>query len=367
MGNKLLTIIILFLLSLGSHESIHAQAKIKLGIAGLTHGHVHWILRQLDQRDFEVVGIAESNMNLAKRFASQYGFSLDLVYSNLEEMVEKSKPDGVTAFGSTYEHLNVVQICAPRGVHVMVEKPLAVNLRHAKKMHVLAQKHNIHLITNYETSWYATHHKAYSMIRNENAIGALRKIVVRDGHFGPKEIGVTKEFLDWLRDPVKNGGGAVMDFGCYGANLITWMMQGKKPLSVTALTQQFKPALYPEVDDEATILLEYSGAQGIIQASWNWPIHRKDMSIYGQSGYIYADNKAKIRYKLAENETEQTEILADRKPPYHDPFAYFTAIIKKDIDIKDDDLSSLENNMIVMEILEAAKKSARKGKRVRLN
>jgi predicted dehydrogenase len=345
----------------------HAQDKLKIGIAGLTHGHVHWILGQMNESQFEVVGIAEENRELAQELANQYGFTMDMVYASLEEMVEMKHPQGITAFGSTFEHLKVVEVCAPLGIHVMVEKPLAVSLKHAEKMYALAQKHNIHLITNYETTWYATHHKAFNMIRDKNAIGKLRKIVVRDGHPGPKEIGVGKAFLDWLIDPVKNGGGAVMDFGCYGANLITWLMQGQKPLTVMALTQQFKPAIYPDVDDEATILLEYPGTQGIIQASWNWPIHRKDISIYGQTGYIYADNREKIRYRLGENQSEQMDMLSDRSAPFHNPFAYFSALINNEIKIRKTDLSSLENNMIVMEILEAAKKSARKGKKVRLN
>ena len=110
--------------------------------------------------------------------------------------------------------------------------------------------------------------------------------MVHDGHQGPKEIGVNKEFFDWLTDPIQNGGGALVDFGCYGANLMTYLMQGQQPISVTAVTQHFKPGIYPEVDDEATIIVSYPTAQCIIQASWNWPFGRKDLEVYGQIGYI---------------------------------------------------------------------------------
>src|SRR5690606_40596134 len=105
-----------------------------------------------------------------------------------------------TAFGTIYEHLNVVKVCAPKGIHVMVEKPLAVSLDHARKMEALAKKYNIHLLTNYETTWYASNHKARELL-NEGAIGDIRKVVVRDGHKGPKQIGVNNEFLNWLTDP----------------------------------------------------------------------------------------------------------------------------------------------------------------------
>jgi predicted dehydrogenase len=158
----------------------------------------------------------------------------------------------------------------------MVEKPLSVNLDEARQMETLANKYGIHLLTNYETTWYGSNQKAFNQL---DALGDIRKIVVHDGHQGPKEIGVNKEFLDWLTDPVKNGGGALMDFGCYGANLITWLMKGERPQAVVAITQQIKPEVYPKVEDEATIIVTYPKAQGIIQASWNWPYNRKGKKV----------------------------------------------------------------------------------------
>jgi predicted dehydrogenase len=247
----------------------------------------------------------------------------------------------------------------------MVEKPLAVNLDHAKQMQALAKKHNIQLLTNYETTWYATNHKAFEMVQQDR-IGILRKVVVHDGHEGPKEIGVNKEFLDWLTDPKLNGGGAVIDFGCYGANLITWLADGKRPLSVTAVLQQVKPDVYPNVDDEATIVLEYPGMQGIIQASWNWPFSRKDMEVYGSTGYVLSDNRTKLRIRLEGEAAERTEILGERENPYDDPFALLASVVQNKITLPAYDLSSLQNNMIVMEILDAAIQSARTGKKVLL-
>jgi predicted dehydrogenase len=172
--------------------------------------------------------------------------------------------------------------------------------------------------------------------------------------------------LDWLTDPIENGGGALTDFGCYGVNLITWRNKGARPESVMALAQTIKPELYPHVDDEATILLEYPKMQGIVQASWNWPISRKDMEVYGKIGYIYSDNKSDIRYRLNENEKEISEKLEERPTPYDDPFSLLAAIVRNKITLATYDLSSLENNMMVVEILEAAKKSAQTGKRVSL-
>jgi predicted dehydrogenase len=190
----------------------------------------------------------------------------------------------------------------------------------------------------------------------------LRKVVVHDGHQGPKEIGVNQEFLEWLTDPVQNGGGALIDFGCYGADLITWLMKGERPVSVTAVTQQLKPDVYPKVDDEATILLTYPKMQGVIQASWNWPYSRKDMEVYGQTGAIFAPNRDQLRVRLSEKEPEKQLIAEAPKAPLHDPFAYLAAVVRGEI--KEDVLSSLPTNMVVVEILDAARRSAKEGKTI---
>lgn len=353
---------LLVLLSVVASAQTGVQEKpLRIGIAGLSHDHVHGILRAANRGDFEIVGIAEPDRALAERYLRQYHISLDLLYPALPEMLDKTKPEAVTAFGSIYDHLEVVKECAPRKIHVMVEKPLAVSLDHARQMEALAQKHHIHLITNYETTWYGSNHQAYAMLHDKNLFGDIRKIVVHDGHQGPKEIGVSKEFLEWLTDPISNGGGALMDFGCYGADLITWLMRGEKPVSVSAITQQIKPAVYPKVDDEATIIVTYPKAQGIIQASWNWPYSRKDMEVYGQTGYIMADRNS-IRFLQDSEKGEVVEKVPRRAKPYDDPFTFFAAVIRGTVTLNDQDLSSLPINMTAMEILEAARQSAKSGK-----
>ena len=212
------------------------KEPLRIGVIGLTHTQVHWIFGSEPRGDIQIVGIVEPNRELAQRYADQYNFSMDLVHTSMETMLNNTKQDAVSAFGSIYEHLEVVEVAAPRGIHVMVEKPLAVSMEHALKMEALAKKHNIHLLTNYETTWYPTTHKTYELINNNKEIGSIRKIMVQDGHKGPKRIGINQEFFEWLTDPVQNGGGAEVDFGCYGVNISTWLMNGKRPNSVTAIS-----------------------------------------------------------------------------------------------------------------------------------
>lgn len=349
--------------------AIGQKNPVRIGVIGLTHTHVHWIFGSEKNGDFKIVGIVEPNRNLAQQYASQYNFPMAIVYDTNQELLKATKLDGVAAFGTIYDHLNVVETFAPKGVHVMVEKPLAVNSKHAKKMEVLAKKYGIHLLTNYETTWYPTNHKSYELVKEDGVIGNIKKVIIRDGHKGPKKIGVNNEFLEWLIDPELNGGGAITDFGCYGVNLSTWLMDGKKPKNVTAITQQQQKENNPLVDDEAIILLDYEESVAVIQASWNWPIGRKDMEIYGEKGVVYSDNRHDLRIRISkgyDDYTEQISKLEERDEPFHDPFSFFAAVINNEIKIKPNDLSSLENNLVVMEILEAAKKSARTNKTVRL-
>jgi predicted dehydrogenase len=356
--------ILLFL----STNSYTQKQPVRIGIAGLSHSHVHGILGRKDRGDLKIVGIAEPNHELAKRFSLQYGFPMSIVYNSIEEMIDATKPEAVTAFGSIYQHLEVVEKCAPKGIHVMVEKPLAVSLDHAKKMEALAKKYHIQLLTNYETTWYPSNMQAYDFLKKDT-IGDIRKVIIHDGHRGPRQVGVNSEFFEWLTDSVKNGGGAIVDFGCYGVNLMTWLMEGKKPKMVTATTQQLQPENNPNVDDESTILLTYEKSNAIVLGSWNWPIGRKDMEIYGLRGVLYADNKNTLRVRIGQGYDgfrEESYKLKDMDAPRDEAFAFLVAVVRNEITMKPFDPSSLENNMIVMEILDAARQSARSGRTVQL-
>jgi glucose-fructose oxidoreductase len=278
-------------------------------------------------------------------------------------MIAKAHPQAVLLYTNTSDHRRAVEICARHGVHVMMEKPLAVSLEDARAMQQAAHTGKIQVLVNYETSWYRSNHAAYDLVHT-GTLGAVRKVVVHDGHSGPKEIGVEPEFLAWLTDPKLNGGGALFDFGCYGVDLMTWLMDGARPETVTAVTQQVKPQIYSRVDDEATIILTYPKAQAIVQASWNWPFDRKDMEVYGQSGYAITVKRDDLRVRLPGASAEE-QVAAKAVPaPYDNELSYLRAVILDGA--KPDGLSSLETNVTVTEILDAARRSADLGKTVRL-
>jgi predicted dehydrogenase len=341
-----------------------ATPPFRLAIAGLVHGHADGFFRLLSRhRGVQIVGVFDPDRTLAERYAEQYHLPPPVLFTDLATMLDRVKPEAVATFTSTYDHPMVVEACAARRIPVMMEKPLAVSDEAAHAIQRAASRSHIAVMVNYETTWYPSHGAMWSLIHGQDAVGAVRKMVALDGHQGPQEIGVGPEFLAWLTDPVQNGAGALFDFGCYGANLMTWMMDNQRPLRVTALTQTIKPRVYPRVDDEATVLLEYPQAQGIIQASWNWPFNRKDFAVYGEHGYAMAVGGDVLRVRLPGGQ-EETRSPAPLPAEDHDSLSYLTAIVRGAR--QPEGLSSLENNLIVTEILTAARESARTGRRILL-
>ncbi len=337
------------------------EGLIRVVIAGLNHDHIHNILRQYNKGKVDIVGIVEPNKQLQLKFSKQYQLPDSLFFHDLKKLLVLKKIDAVLAYNAAADHINTVEICAPLGISVMVEKPLAANLEQARKIESLAKQYHIQVLTNYETTWYPSYQDLYNTV-SKDSIGPIKKMVVHDGHQGPKEIGCSPEFLDWLTDPVLNGAGALNDFGCYGADLMTWFMHGQKPIAVTAITRHYKPDIYPKVEDDATIILEYPSSTGIIEASWNWPFSIKDLEVFGEKGYIHALNSSSMSIRMRENRNS-TRNAEPLPTPINDPIVYLTAVLKKQIPGTDDQ-SSLQYNITVMQILDAAKRSANNGKRI---
>jgi glucose-fructose oxidoreductase len=345
---------------------------LRVVIAEMVHGHVDGFLASaVKRKDIEIVGVAEPDRALFDRYAKKYGLDGKLYHAGLQATLAATKPQAVLVYTSTAEHRKVVEICAKsapssggqKPLAVMMEKPLAVSAEDAHAIAEVAAKSKMPVIVNYETTWYRSNWGAYDLVRS-GAIGDIRKVVVHDGHQGPKEIGVQPEFFSWLTDPKLDGGGALYDFGCYGADLMTWLMHGEKPLTVTAVTQQIKPEIYPKVDDEATIVLTYSKAQAILQASWNWPFDRKDMEVYGQKGYVITVKRDEMDVRLP-GEAAVKRLEAKPVPePNADSITYLRAVVFGGM--KPEGPGSLETNVVVSEILDAARESAKSGKTVRL-
>ncbi|MGL4512147.1 MAG: Gfo/Idh/MocA family protein [Lacipirellulaceae bacterium] len=337
---------------------------MRVAIVRLTHDHVFGLLgRPRDRGDVEIVGVFEPNADLAARRAAEFQLGPELLFEDLEAMLVATRPDAVCLFGSTREHRDDAIACFAHGAHVMVEKPLAVSSDDATAMADAARRAARHLLTNYETTWYPSV-GALGRRLEAGEQGPVRRLVVRSGHPGPIEIGCRPEFLAWLLDPHENGGGALTDFGCYGVNLSTWLAAGRRPHAVTATAATRKPALYPRVDDDATLLLEYPDRIAVVQASWNWPHNVKDLCVSCERGDLLTVGADRLRSHTAGGEPS-TKRAPSPAAADGDPFAHLAAVVRGDAE--PNELSSLANNLVVVEVLDAARESARTGRTVRLD
>jgi predicted dehydrogenase len=366
------SIYLLFVATLASLAFIpmHAQTDgappIRVAIVGLTHGHVKGFLHALpSSTSAKLVAIVEPNQALAKQYAQDYKLDPSLFYTDEETMLNKLHPDAVLAYGTIAEHRNVIEIAAKHGVNSMVEKPLATTVEDALAIQKVAMEHHVQVLVNYETTWYNSDAEALREIK-QGKLGTVRKVLVRDGHEGPKEIGVGPEWLPWLTDPKQNGAGALFDFGCYGADLATVMNNGETPLSVTAVAQTHKPAIYTRTEDDATVIVTYPGMQAILMPSWDWSFAVKNLEVYGDRGEFFALNGKDIvtRYKGDESESPVHDAPALPKNESNS-LDYLAAVLHHQIDPKGD-LSSLETNITVVQILDAARTSIKTGKTIAL-
>ena len=343
-----------------------APKGLRVAIVGLVHDHVAGFLAQLPQHpDVELVGIVEPDPALQAKYQQKYNLADNLFFRDPAKMIEQRRPQALLVYTSIAEHRRIIEVGAYYGVSVMVEKPLTISLDDALAIRRIAREKHIHVLVNYETTWYASNKAAYDEATHGH-IGDIRRVVVHDGHQGPKEIGVSSDFLNWLTDPAQNGAGALYDFGCYGVDLMTWLMHGETPETVTAVVNHDKPDIYPKVDDDSTIVLQYRRAQAVIQGSWIWPFSRKDMEVYGTTGYAITVGADKLRERH-ERESDEETIKATPLPDRDsNSLSYLAAVLRGDV--RDTgDLSALDTNVKVMQILDAARESARSGKSVRLN
>ena len=340
-------------------------APVRVAIVGMEHGHVEGFLAQLPKHsDVELVGIVDSDAELIAKYEKKYSLPATLFFKSADKMIEERKPQAVLVYTSIGEHRHAIETAAKYGVSVMVEKPLTISVEDALAIRRVAREHHIHVLVNYETTWYASNRAAYDEVENGH-LGEIRRVVVHDGHQGPKEIGVGPEFLGWLTDPVQNGAGALYDFGCYGVDLMTWLMHGETPLTVTAVVNHDKPQIYPNVDDDSTIVMEYPHAQAVVMGSWNWPFGRKDMEVYGATGYAITVESDRVRMRHEHDSSEQTTTAAPLSKMQSNSLSYLVGVLRGEI-VPKGDQSALDTNVIVMQILDAARESARTGKTVRL-
>lgn len=343
-----------------------ADTKTRLAVVGLDHDHVWGLLKDLaGEPNAELVAIADDHQPLVDQAKTKVPPTVKF-YSDYVKMLDEMKPDGVIVTTENDRHLEILRECAKRHIHYSTEKPMATTAADAREMEKLANQAGIKMMVNYWNAWVAPTHELYHRV-HDNQVGPVQRIIVQYGHQGPKEIGVSKYFADWLYDPVKNGGGAIMDFGCYGAELAVWLKG--RPTRVSAVTQKLKVDQHNAVDDDATIVLDYPDGTAIIEASWDWPYNMGQVQVFGSKGSLLATARD-LFFRSPSDNVAKVGLEGERvtlDPPMHEtsnPISYFVDCIRNNKPIEDP--LSMKLNVQVMEILDAARESARAGKQIEL-
>jgi predicted dehydrogenase len=343
-------------------QSVSGTAKTRLAVVGLDHDHVWSLLKDIaGESSAELVAIAETDAGLVSKAQKEVPASVKF-YADYMEMLDQAKPEAVIVATSNDRHLEILRQCAKRHIHYSTEKPMATSAADAREMERLAREAKINLMVNYWNAWVAPSHEIFHRVR-AGEVGPIQKIIVQYGHRGPKEIGISQQFANWLYDPVKNGGGAIMDFGCYGAELSLWLKG--RPTRVYATTRKMKVEQNNKVDDDATIVLEYPDATAIIEASWDWPYNKDQVEVFGPKGSLLARHNT-LQHRSADARgpnvaPDGENVTLDPLPKdTSNPIAYFVDCIRNNKPIEDPVSARL--NVQVMEILDAARESARTGK-----
>ncbi len=334
--------------------------EYKIAVVGMVHSHVWGHLNDMIKggTPAKLVGISEPKEDLQAE-AKKMGATDDLFVNDYKKMLDEKKPDIVWAFVENNRHLEIVEACAPRKINVIFEKPLASTYKDAVKIRELAQKHGIQVMVNYQMAWWPANYTAKAQA-DSGAVGKVYRLRGVVGHGGPSPDGVrNKYFFAWLTDPVGNGAGALMDFGCYNALWSLWYLG--RPDSVYATALHLQPEKFPKVEDNATLTLNYKDAQGIFEGSWDLPRSYQDLEVFGRQGVLYMQNgKVELRKGRENKEIAIEPLPADRVKAV--TYMVETLKAKKQIE----GMTAMDINVEVIEIIEAAKESIRTGKAVKL-
>lgn len=339
------------------------NGETRIAVVGLDHDHVWELLKYLQAEvDAKLVAIVESRAVLVAEAKAQLR-STPKFYSSYVQMLDEIQPDAVVVTTSNDRHLEILRECAKRHIHYSVEKPMATNAADAREMEQLANQAGIKLMVNYWNAWVPPSHELFRRVR-DGQLGPVEKIIVAYGHSGPREIGVSQYFADWLYDPTRNGGGAIMDFGCYGAELALWLKG--RPTRVFATAKKLKVAQHNAVDDDSTIVLDYPDATVIVEASWDWPYGMDQVEVFGPKGSLLATGH-KLFYRPAGANGLDGEQISPEPLPREagNPISYFIGCIRHGKAIEDP--LSPKLNVEVMEILDAAQRSVRTGQEQELH
>src|SRR5438552_3932510 len=238
------------------------MARLNVGVLGLSHDHVWGNLAALSAGHHgRLVAAADPDAGLRDRLRALHGAVA--THDTFDAVLERRDLDAVLVFSDNRTSAELGVRALGRRLPVMLEKPMAADLAGARALLAAARTAGVPLMVNWPTAWRPALRHGLTLAL-EGAVGAPVQLSHRGGHAGPREFGCSPQFCDWLYDPRRNGGGALVDYCGYGAVLCRLVLG--RPQAVTAVRPAPRKAGLV-AEDTAVVVLSYPGALGLLGAS----------------------------------------------------------------------------------------------------
>jgi myo-inositol 2-dehydrogenase/D-chiro-inositol 1-dehydrogenase len=345
-----------------------SRTKVALLGAGFI-ADIHLESYQRFVPDAEVVAVYTRHPQKAEAFAGKH--HIPKWFTDLDTALTQSGCDVVDVCLPNFLHHRAVTAAARAGKHVIIEKPLAMNLEEADEMIAVCAAANRKLMYAEELCFAPKYERVRRLV-NEGAVGKIFQMRQCEKHSGPHS--------DWFYDIDQSGGGAMMDMGCHGLAWFRWMLGGRpKALSVQAHMQTgLIHKGRTRAEENSLVLVEFEGgALGVAENSWAKHGGMDDrVEVYGTGGVIYADlfignsaltySEAGYGYAMEKAGSTQgwsfTIFEEAFNQGYPQELKHFIACVRED----QPPLVTAEDGRAVLEIMMAAYQAARTGQKVRL-
>lgn len=357
-----------------------SEKRYKLGIIGFAHMHVNSLVDYFLELGDKIEWMACADTRpLTPSISEKPGTrkfnlrrTLDLtgikkVYDDYNEMLEKEEFDIVIFCPENSKHAEVAQALAKKGTNMITEKPMAASFSEAAKMVRAAKFYNVKLLINWPTTWAASIRKAKELVGN-GEIGEIWQIKWRNlPSLGPlshdeQEISDLEKSLEWWYQS-RAGGGALLDYCCYGANLSRWFFN-EKATAAFGIKANFT-SHFGGVEDNAVIVARFPKGMAILEASWSTisnGVKEEGLRIFGTKGTITIVDKSTLHIYKEYASNKPSQIYENLSLPKDDntPAKHFINHLEKNTPLHP--TLDLEINLDAMAILDAGIRSSKSGK-----
>ena len=291
------------------------MSQYRVGIIGFAHMHVNHVAEVFGKHpQVEMVACADTvplNPELrAAPYTRQWNkahmvemVSIPAVYDSYAEMLAKENLDLAIITCENAQHPDVVEACAQAGVHVCVEKPMAMSMADALRMDRAVRAAGTKMLINWPLSWSAAARLAKNLI-DEGRIGRVLQVRWRSGHTGPLGAGVTHQGVTdkggSLSGPEKGatwwhqtaaGGGALLDYCCYGCMVSRWYV-GEQAQSAFGM-QANLDSQWGDASDNGAMIVRFPSAYALMAGSWTTLDHGIPTGpiVYGSEGTLVVEQR----------------------------------------------------------------------------